>query len=177
MKQSGNSQPTRLGVVTPYEGMRATFAMVVVFYRVNPVRMVTVLSMVFIAGLLEGFSLLSFLPVLAVVTGEAGGEVSSLNNAILEAVEVLGFGSSLATLLSLMVFAVTCKAILTYWALRLSAAAAVDYAAELRRGMFQALMRADWQFYTKQSSGRLSNAITQEASQASSSYSAFVTLA
>lgn len=151
--------------------------MVRAFYRAGPLRMATVFVMVLLAGLLEGVSVIALLPLLSTVAGQEVGELTQLGQAVNDIFALIGVTPTLAGLLSVIVAGILLKSLLTLVALRLSGKAAIEYAAELRLMVIRALLRARWTYFVSQRSGRISNAINQEAGQAASSYSAFVSLA
>ena len=139
--------------------------------------MVTVFVMILLAGLLEGISVIALLPLLSTVAGQVAGELTQLGQAVNDTFALIGVTPTLAGLLSVIVVGILLKSLLTLVALRLSGKAAIEYAAELRLMVIRALLRARWTYFVSQRSGRISNAINQEAGQAASSYSAFVSLA
>ena len=147
------------------------------FYRAGPLRMATVFVMILLAGLLEGVSVIALLPLLSTVAGQEAGELTQLGQAVNDIFAFIGVTPTLAGLLSVIVVGILLKSLLTLVALRLSGKAAIEYAAELRLMVIRALLRARWTYFVSQRSGRISNAINQEAGQAASSYSAFVSLA
>lgn len=153
-----------------------TLNMISSFYEAGRTRMLIVFLMVVLAGLFEGVSVVTLLPLISIVTGDEG-EKSRLGEMVQEGAEAVGLSPTLPVLLIIIVAGVFLKSLLSMMALRLSGSAAVDYATELRLAVIRALMKARWTYFVAQRGGRLSNAINQEAGQAAGSYSAFVSLA
>jgi ATP-binding cassette, subfamily C, bacterial len=139
------------------------------FFRHNPGRLIAVFVVAVVAGIFEGIGVLTVLPVLVVAAGGSGAD-SRLSRAIHDGLAMFGIPTDLGILLSLIVVAITLTALLRYWAQRIAGFAGADFSAEIRVALIQAFMSARWSYFVTQSTGRLSNAITNDVNMAATLY-------
>lgn len=153
---------------------QATGAMIRHFVAVSPTRMATSLVCLLAAGLAEGLGMISLMPVLSIATGSSSD--NRLARWIGDAFAMIGFTPSLGSLLLLVVGAILLKAALTLVSQQQVGFAAAAFTAELRIRLVKALMAANWIYFVRQSSGRITNALSNETVSASSAYNALANL-
>jgi ATP-binding cassette subfamily C protein len=145
------------------------------FFWYKPLRFVSVLVVVLAAGIVEGIGILTLLPVIVITTGNiASGSV--IAGYVQTALSTLGIPASLGFLLTITVVAVSGTAALRLLANQISGYASIEFAAELRLALVRAFIEARWLYFIRQSTGRLSNAVMNEANLAGSLYSAVISL-
>jgi ATP-binding cassette, subfamily C, bacterial len=154
---------------------RGIAALLVIFFRHNPLRMLADLVVTLAAGICEGIGVLTLLPVLVIASGGMRSD-SRLSRLVHDGLAMLGIPPELGPLLTLVVLAIAATALLRLYAARIAGYAAVDFAAELRLALVQAFMTARWSYFVGQSTGRLSNAVTNEVNQAANLYSSVTSL-
>lgn len=137
---------------------------------------VTVLYLL-LAGLAEGIGFVTLLPVLSAATGGATETRSGLEQSVINVFGWLGLSTDLSTLLFVVVLGVAGKAVLGLLAMRNLGYASADMATRLRVRLIRSLMISNWTYFVSQPTGRLGNAISNEASQAASAYGAVTNLA
>ena len=146
------------------------------FLTTKPWRMVVMMAYLLVAGLAEGMSFVTLLPVFGIATGQGISENSRLGHAVNGLFGTLGIKPELWLLLAIVVVGVAVKALLTLLAQRNVGYAASDFVTELRIALIQNLMTARWSHFVTQPSGRLANAVSIEASQAGAAYNALASL-
>ena len=140
------------------------------FMRAYPGRSAAMVLLLALAGFVEGVGVVTMLPLLELVTGGEGGEPSALGQAVGEALEIIGLSPTLGVLLSLIVMAMTLKALFLWLAMRQVGFTVAQVTTDLRMQLLRALMNARWRYYASQSTGRFANAISSEAHRAASAY-------
>lgn len=145
-----------------------TWEMAKILLRANPKRVAVTLLCLLMAGLVEGFGIVTLLPILELTTGQKpDSELSKLLNQFFAQ---FGLVPNLGPLLIMMVFGISAKAALTWLAQRVVSFGAADFAHEQRVQLMSGLMRAGWPFFVTLSIGRVSNALSNEANAAAGVY-------
>lgn len=142
----------------------------------SPGRMTVTVTLLLISGLAEGLGLAALLPILTTAIGRGTGEASALDTAVRTAIEKIGLQPSLGVLLLILVGGVWLKSVLSLLATRNVGYAAADFAADMRRELIRNVLASRWTYFVTQASGRLSNVIGNEVSQAATVYGAIATL-
>ncbi len=127
-------------------------------------------GLLILAGLVEGIGVITLLPVLELITAPAAEEVSALGRAVEDGLALIGLEPTLVLLLAIIVVAMTAKAVFLWLAMRQVGFTVARVTTDLRMALLRALMKAQWRYYTSQSTGRLANAISSEAHRASAAY-------
>ncbi len=147
--------------------MRTVFDM---FFRAPVGNPWLVLLCLLLAGLAGGIGIASVLPILSVALDGAGGQPSAISQAVNDAFAAIGLTPRLEILIALMILAIAAKAGLTLLAMRYVGNASATLAARMRLQLVKHLLDAQWRFFTGNRVGRLSHAISGEATRAASSY-------
>lgn len=129
--------------------------------------LVVVLALLF-AGFVEGFGVLSLLPLLNIIIDDPAAEASAVEQAITGAIRKTGFAPTLEVLLVIIVISVTVKSALNWVAMKYVGYTAAKVQTDLRFELIASLMQARWDYFVEQPAGRLVNAVSTEASRAAS---------
>ena len=145
----------------------------------NPVFIAFSLVLLTISGLLEGISIIAILPVLGLVVASGGVDQNQNPHIFEQYIEsffsFVGFDVHIISLLLLIVIGMFLKAVLLFLAQNIMAKAAVNYAAEKRKDLINAITRCHWPYFVQKSTGALSSVLTTESNYLSASYMAVVT--
>ncbi len=134
------------------------------FIKAYPLRSLTVLIALIIAGMVETIGISALLPLLNVVLGEQGNQDENflsqfINNIFL----FLGVKKSFLNLLIIIIITISLKSFAVYQAMKIVAFASTDITKDLRNNLIQSLMRAKWEYYSALPIGQSANAIATEA--------------
>jgi ATP-binding cassette subfamily C protein len=135
------------------------------------------LTSLLVSGVLEGFGLVTLLPLLS-LTGPTHREPSSLTISINRFFESLGMTPSIEVLLGFIVFTMVAKGVLILLAMRQVGFTTAHVGTELRLDLIRSLMKARWNYFIQLPVGTLSNTLSSEATIAPNTfYAACMTLA
>lgn len=141
------------------------------FLSAYPIRSALMVFMLSVAGLLEGISVITLVPLLEIAAdGGSGGDVSGVSVAIQGALEAIGVQATLGSLLVLIIGAITAKAIFLWLAMKQVGYTVAGVTLDLRLQLVRALLRARWRYFGSQPVGQFANAISSEAIRAASAY-------
>ena len=129
------------------------------------------LALMTLAGAAEGIGIASLLPLVATL-GPDGANPKGIGGVVRGVVEGFGLEPSLELFLFVLIVGMALKAALTILALDRVGRASADVANKMRIDLIDALMRARWSYFARQPTGRLSAAISTEASQSGDAYNA-----
>lgn len=139
--------------------------------RAYPRRTLIVAGLLLAAGLSEGLGIGTLLPLLKLILG--GEQLSSdsrLGRLIEDALSYIGMEPTAGILLILIAVLISLKGALVLLSMRQVGFTAASVETDLRLGLLQSLLKANWPYFLSQASGRLSNAMTTEAVYASYCY-------
>jgi ATP-binding cassette, subfamily C, bacterial len=164
------------------EGVSIIFALL----KISPVRNTLIIILLIISGFLEGIGIVAFLPLLSVLgvknesplagEGAASSNSPEVSDILLKAFENIGVTPSVGFFLILIATVFWLKGAITIFATIQVGYAAADFATNLRLSLLKGLAFARWSYFTKQSTGELSNSLTLEASRAAAAYSVTINL-
>jgi len=138
--------------------------------RAYPLRSLVMIGCFLLSGVAEGFSILTFLPVIDLVSS---GKVTGNSGAVRFIGTLLhfaGLAPSLPVMLGLIVAAITAKSALLMLAMKQAGYTIAHVTTNLRLKMIKVLLAAKWNYFVSQPAGHLANAISSEAMRASSAY-------
>lgn len=134
------------------------------FLKAYPERSAIMLLALLVAGIAEGFSLTTLLPLLSVaVNGSADSEMARKVTGYLQA---LGLDATIGVMLGLIVGGMTLKSLLLLLANRQVGYSVAHVATALRLELIDALLGSRWEYYLRQPTGGLANAVATEAYRA-----------
>lgn len=133
-------------------------------------RQIPVMIGVMAASLLEGLSVASLFPILAIVSGDMSDAPNKVERVILGALDLLHIDKSLGALIAVMIGLSVLKAIISLNVSRHIGYLVAEIATELRTRMIDAMLKARWAYYTINPIGRFASAITNEANWGATIY-------
>jgi len=134
------------------------------FLSAYPGRSAVLLVSFLVAGVVEGLSLTTLLPLLTI----AGGNVpkSGLGNFIIDKFHFYNIDPTIGLLLCIVVGGMVLRSILLLVANQQVGYSVARVATSLRLELIDALLASRWQFYLRQQTGALANSIATEANRA-----------
>jgi ATP-binding cassette subfamily C protein len=147
------------------------------FTRTYPLRSAAIVAGLLVAGLLEGISVVALLPLLAVASGDTGGEASGAEALIRDLLAYVGLAPTLPVLLTVIIVGMLLKGLLSMFAMQQVGYSVAHVTAELRHRFISAVIRARWEFFASRSTGKLANTVSAEAERAGKAYEALCTMA
>lgn len=156
------------------------------FFRAYPWRTSLALIAIIFAGIADGLSISSLLPLLNLITrsnssdGSLALDPSMAGNgveaAILNFMAIIGLKATLGILLILVVLTVFIKSMLTLLANYHVGYSAAYIITDLRLALLRAVLTTRWEYFLHQPAGKLANAMATEAYRASEAYIFGVTM-
>lgn len=142
------------------------------FTQLAPMRRnLTVAVYVLVASFADGLGIATLLPMIAVL-GDDSGNKSALARTILGLLHKVGIAPDPRILLAFVIAGTLIKAVLILLSLRQIGYAVADVTAKLRVQLVNSIIGARWSYYVSHASGRLSNALSDEATKAGKAYDA-----
>ena len=142
-----------------------------IFFGARGTRPWFVLGCLVLASISEGIGVAALLPLFSlVIEGAANSEASAINTIIFGVFDVVGLEPDFAPLLALLTAGLVFKAVLTYFAMRFVGFTVAEVATDLRSEVVARILAAQWNFVVTQPTGRISNAISNEAHRAAQAY-------
>ncbi len=138
------------------------------FGRAYPARTLVMLVSLLLAGVAEGIGLSTLLPLMTVATGDqAHGQLSVK---VLEIFAALGIEPTIVTMLLIIVAGMTLSSVLVMLGNHQVGYAVAHVATDLRIELIRALLGSRWEYYIRQPTGALANAVATESYRASKAY-------
>jgi ATP-binding cassette, subfamily C, bacterial len=164
------------------KGIRIIFGLL----RVSPLRNSIIIGLLIISGMLEGIGIAAFIPLLQALGLNDSGppnadsahlvEQSGISGYILEGFQAVGLTPGIGIILILIAAVFWLKGALSILASVQVGYAAASFATRLRLSLLEGLAFAKWSYFTKQSTGEISNSMTAEAARAAAAYSVTINL-
>lgn len=148
--------------------MRAILHM---FFRAEGSRPWSVLACLLLAGIADGISFASLLPLIAIAIGSGGDNDSPLYHAVIGAFNAVGLEPKLVPLLILVIAGTTLKSLLILLAMRHVGFAQADVITKLRARLVTEVLQVRWSFFTSHPVGRLVNSVSSDAGRTAAGYS------
>lgn len=121
-----------------------------------------------LAGVAEGVGLTTLLPMVSVALGEKSD--SGLAGNVVAALHAVGLEPEVGTLLAVIVIGMTLSSFLILAANRQVGYAVAHMATDLRLELIRVLLGSRWEYYLRQPTGALANAVASESFRASTGY-------
>lgn len=122
------------------------------------------------AGVAEGVGVITLLPLLELIVMPSESQGSGLNDRFSQLLSAIGLEPSVGLLLTLIVLAVSGKALFVWVAMRQVGFTVARVTTNLRLDLLRAILRARWSYYVSQRSGHIVNSVSTEAHRAASAY-------
>jgi ATP-binding cassette subfamily C protein len=140
------------------------------FMMAYPLRSLVMIGCFLFSGVAEGFSILTFLPIIDLVSsGKVTGDSGAVR-LIVPLLDFAGLAPSLPVMLGLLVAGIIAKNALLMLAMKQAGYTIAHVTTDLRLKMIKALLAARWNYFVSQPAGHLANAISSEAMRASTAY-------
>ncbi|MEO1020117.1 MAG: ABC transporter ATP-binding protein [Pseudomonadota bacterium] len=111
------------------------------------------------ASLAEGIGFASLLPLLAIAGGDQGEDTSPVFIAVRDAFQSIGLSLEVGPILLIVVTAIVLKSALTLLAMFYVGRAVAEITTRLRRRFMALVIDVRWDYYVRQSGGKLTNAL------------------
>lgn len=146
------------------------------FVRENPGRVAVSSVCLIMVAFLEGIGVLTLLPLLSTILDGERGQSSGLAEHYRSFVESVGFKPTLELFLILFVGLLLLKTAISMVASLQVSYAQADIVAENRLKLLRSFLNARWEYFVSQPSGKLADAIGQQAQGAAALYTQVCTL-
>lgn len=142
------------------------------FGRQYPRQCLLVFLCLLFAGVGEGIGLSTLLPLLSMATGDGGGAIgdSGAANLLTGVLQSVNLEPTLPTMLVIIVAGLLMKAVLTLLAARQVGYTVANIATDLRLLLLRALSVSRWEYFLRQRSGGLANAVATEATHSANAF-------
>ncbi|MBI1731828.1 MAG: ABC transporter ATP-binding protein [Gammaproteobacteria bacterium] len=144
--------------------MRTLLALI----RAYPARTAIMLLALTVAGVAEGLSLTTLLPLMSVAVG--GAADSGLGRTVVETLARFDLQPTIGAMLLLIVGGMAIKSLLLLLANRQVGYTVAHVATTLRLELIEALLASRWEYYLRQHTGALANSIATEAYRAATGF-------
>ncbi len=139
-----------------------------IFFKTYPVRSVTAIGSLLLAGFAEALGLLTLVPVLGLILEENNNGHSGIKEHFFNLLNSIGLEPTLGILLGFIVITMFAKSLLILFAMSHVGYTVAHITTELRLSLIRAIMGARWKYFVSQPTGYFANAISSEAGRASS---------
>ncbi|MGD9768610.1 MAG: ABC transporter ATP-binding protein [Pseudolabrys sp.] len=140
------------------------------FVAVYPARSLSIIVLLSVAGLAEGFSVFALLPLINLSVAGDAASAGGVGAWLTQAVASVGLKPSIGTFLVVIVVGIGLKALVTLIAMREVGYAVGRLMTELRQRLIVALMNARWSYFTERPLGIFANAMGAETIRAGATY-------
>jgi ATP-binding cassette subfamily C protein len=123
-----------------------------------------------LASLAEVVGIGTLLPVIGIAAGSEAKSQSDLARTVEHLLGVVGLPSNLGAMVVIVAVFMLIKAVLSFAAIAYATAAAARVALSIRQRLLSAVLDARWSYFSEQRSGKITNIIGFEASQAAEGY-------
>jgi len=141
-----------------------------IFFYAPHTKPFLVLICLVLAGFAEALGIMTLLPVITQMTGGVQDNSSAMNGFIQTALSRFQIEPDFANLLMIVVSLMVLKALLSLAALTYVGFQVAKVATTLRTTLIENLMNARWAYFTSQHTGRIANAISNDATRAGTAY-------
>ncbi len=138
------------------------------YFQAFPKRSALMLLALLCAGIAEGLSLTTFIPLLSVATGNQ--EASGVGGVVVNTLNSLNIAPTIGVMLIIIVVGMIIKSLILLLANRQTGFTVAHVATALRLELIEALLASNWQYYLKQPIGSLANAMSTEAYRAANGF-------
>lgn len=150
---------------------QGTFGLIRAFTTAYKLRTAVMLTCLIVAGFVEGIGVMTLLPVIEVLSGQASQSQSSeLAEVIRELFHSLDLELTIASLLVLLAVMMVTKAIFLLVAMLQAGFTVAQVTTDLRRRVIDAVLDAEWRYFVDHPIGAVSNSIATESQRAAQAY-------
>jgi len=142
---------------------------ILAFGKSYPLRTILMLLSLVVAGVVEGVSLTTMLPLVSVMLGDSG-HTSMVASHVAAVLQSVGLEPTITVLLIIIVAGMSLTSLLILLANRQVGYTVAHVATDLRVDLINATLGSRWEHYLRQPGGALANAVATEAFRASTAY-------
>ena len=144
------------------------------FLKAYPERIVFTVLALLISGLAEAISFAAMIPLfgMALLESNTFKEPGLLDRIISQAFEMLGLEVTIGGILLLVVFLMSLKAFLSFYAMKEVGYICADVEVDFRNKMVNSLLFANWGYYLNNQTGDFSTAISTQVQEAANVFRA-----
>ena len=146
------------------------FKLIKRFFQTKEANPFLVVACLLLASLAEVVGIGTLLPVIGIAAGSEAESQSDLARIVEQILGLLGLQNNLGTLVLIVAIFMVLKAVLSFAAIAYATAAAARVALGIRQRLLNAVLNARWGYFSEQRSGKVTNIIGFEASQAAEGY-------
>ncbi len=138
------------------------------FLKAYPKRSIFTVFALLFSGLAEVFSFAAMIPLLGMAMFQDTGDrdLSFLESGIAKVFEIFELEMTMGSILILIVLLMSIKSILSFYAMKEVGYICADVEVDLRKGMVDSLLYADWRYYLNNQTGDFSTAISTQVQNA-----------
>ncbi len=136
--------------------------------REQPLRFSLVVLSAALAGVLDGVWIAALVPLLDVIGGKTSG--GSIGAVVARVLGAFGLPIALVPILGFVLFFVLAQQVATLVQQKVAWGSIYGFESSLRKRLYSAVFDAGWPFFVREKTGDLVNALTVEATRASSAY-------
>ncbi len=142
------------------------------FYKYLKYKIFIVVGLSILVGILDGFGLTMFLPLLQMVSGDTAIDPSSMSGLgfLITNVQDIGIPINLYSILLMMLFFFIAKGAITYYSLVYKVVLQQSFIRKLRLEMISLINRMKYKVFVKSDVGRIQNTLTGEVNNVVNSY-------
>jgi len=140
-----------------------------IFFSTGRTRAVAVVLCLLVASIFEGIGLATLIPVISVATN-APETASPIEQTLRNFMETIGVPLEIGPLIIVMIVALMLRALTTMGAMSFVGYTSAAVSADLRRQVVAKLMQVRWRYFANQRMGRITTAISNDATRASRAY-------
>jgi ATP-binding cassette subfamily C protein len=138
------------------------------FFTAHRWRSLLAITLLGLAGLMEGVGVVTLIPMLEVAAG--GDTPTGISRAIIGAVEAVGLEPSVGVLLGVVFGTILVKSALVWLAMTQVGKTMIHVVGQLRLRLLSAMLGARWRYFGTERSGVWANAISNEAVQSGAAF-------
>jgi len=147
---------------------RQTRGFLAYFFTAYRWRSAVAITLLGLAGLMEGVGVVTLIPMLQVAAG--GGQPTGISRYITGAVEAVGLQPTVSVLLAVVFGTILLKSGLVWLAMTQVGKTMIHVVGQLRLRLLDAMLGARWRYFGTERSGVWANAIANEAVQSGSAF-------
>ena len=146
-------------------------------FHYKRVQVTLALILMVVISLTEGVSLLILIPLLQLVGLDVSqGSLSQMTGWVSQFFSIIGLQPTLISVLILYIAVITTSAILYRFQTLKTSQIQYQYAAYLRRELYQAIINSDWLYFTRTKSSKFAHALTNEIERIGAGTGQFLSL-
>lgn len=135
------------------------------FFRYSPVTMILCIVLLLFSGLMEAIGIVMLLPIISITLAGEDQKPDAFTEKLMEFLAEHGITLNLEFALITISTVIILKAVFIYMAQRFNARAAVHFAKMLRLQLMHSVLSSNWSYFMLRSTGRITDALNQQATR------------